>query len=286
MINMQIQSMDAQRVDALLPQREPDTHKGNYGKILLLCGSKGFTGAAELASKGALRSGAGLVYLGVPRSIYEIEASKLTEPVVFDLPEYRGKLSVFAWHRIKKRLSGMDAVLIGCGSGISRGTRYIVKKLLQTYDGPVILDADGINILSSHRDILRGRTGVTILTPHVGEFCHLAHQDRIHDRIGDSVKIAQQLGVIVVLKGHETVITDGKICYINRTGNPGMAVGGSGDLLAGILASLLGQGLAPIDAAAASVWLHGRAGDICRDEIGEYGMLPTDMLNVLPRLFM
>lgn len=284
MINMQIQYMDTQRIDALLPARKPNTHKGNYGKVLLLCGSKGFTGAAELAAKGALRSGAGLVYLGVPKSIYQIEATKLTEPVIFDLPDFRGRLSVFAWNKIKRRLRGIDAVLIGCGTGISRGTSFIIRKLLETFNGPVILDADGINVLSAHRDILRGRTGVTILTPHEKEFCRFAHQDRIQDRIEDSVKIAQQFGIILVLKGHETVITDGNHCYVNNTGNPGMAVGGCGDLLAGILTSLLGQGLAPVDAAAAAVWIHGRAGDICREEIGECGMLPTDMLKVLPRL--
>ena len=280
---MQIMRLNHGEILELLPARNPVTHKGDYGKILLLCGSKGYTGAAALAAMGALRSGAGLVYLGVPESIYAIEAVKLTEPVVFSLPDLDGKLSNEAIDQVKEFLPRMDAVLIGPGLGISQGTQEVLKFVLQSFDGTVVIDADGINMLSSHMDILRERTSPTILTPHEGEFVRLTG-NCIYDRQADAIKAAQNMGCIMVLKGHETIITDGDCCYINPTGNPGMAVGGSGDVLAGIIVGLLGQGLSPLLAAACGVWLHGAAGDICADQIGQYGMLPSDMLQVLPRL--
>jgi len=276
-------SISMKQIHELLPEREIDTHKGDYGKILLLCGSKGYTGAAALAAKAALRCGAGLVYLGVPESIYAIEAVKLDEPVVFSLPDENGKLSAKAVKEILRLLPDMDAVLIGPGLGQSEGTRSVVAAVLDNFNGPIVLDADGINVLRAHKDILRGRTSPTILTPHVGEFRRIGGSIT-DDRETAAVNLSRDLGVIVVLKGHGTVITDGTTCYVNTTGNPGMAVGGSGDVLAGIIVSLLGQGIAPLEAAAAGVWLHGAAGDICAQEIGQYGMTPSDMINVLPRL--
>ena len=267
----------------ILPDRSPDSHKGDYGKILLLCGSRGYTGAAALAAMGALRSGAGLVYLGVPESIYAIEAVKLTEPVVFPLPDQYGKLSTDALIQLGDMLPRMDAVLIGPGLGISDGTSQIVQYILKEAKCPVVLDADGISIAASHKDILRERTSATVLTPHAGEFSRLTGTMPT-DRVSNAKDAARDMNVIMVLKGHETVITDGKCCYINNTGNPGMAVGGSGDVLAGVIVSLLGQGVDPLQSAACGVWLHGAAGDICAESIGQYGMLPGDMLNVLPRL--
>ena len=272
-----------QAVLNILPDRNPIAHKGDFGKILLLCGSKGYTGAAALAALGALRSGAGLVYLGVPESIYIIESVKLTEPVVFPLPDEGGKLSANALQEISAILPKMDAVLIGPGLGISDGTFQIVKYILDEAKCPVVLDADGISLISTHKDLLRGRTSATILTPHEGEFQRLMGTP-CHDRTLDAMHAAMDLNVIMVLKGHETVITDGTVCYINSTGNPGMAVGGCGDVLAGMITSLLGQGIAPLQAAACGAWLHGAAGDICAETIGQYGMLPSDMLEVLPRL--
>lgn len=268
---------------SLLPDRETDSHKGDCGRILLLCGSRGYTGAAALAAMGALRSGSGLVYLGVPESIYAIEAVKLMEPIVFPLPDDGGMLSVSASEVIKDKLSKMDAVLVGPGLGQSVGTSLAVKTVLQNFAGPLVVDADGINVLSSHKDIVRGRTGPTILTPHVGEFVRIGGQAG-EDRTQSAVDAAKDWNCILLLKGHNTVITDGNTCYINKTGNPGMAVGGSGDVLAGIITSLLGQGISPLEAAAAGAWIHGRAGDLCAQDLGQYGMLPSDMLSVLPRL--
>ena len=275
--------LNHEQVLAILPDRDPYAHKGNFGKILLLCGSRGYTGAAALAAQGALRSGAGLVFLGVPESIYAIEAVKLTEAIVFPLPEADGKLSADAVPEIQERLEKMDAALIGPGLGQSEGTFRVVKAVLENFPKPVVVDADGINVLRTHKDILRGRTAPTILTPHEGEFARLGGVIT-EDRAASAQALAGDLGCIVLLKGHETIITDGKHTYVNRTGNPGMAVGGSGDVLSGILVSLLGQGIAPLEAAACGAWLHGTAGDLCAGEIGQYGMLPRDMVEALPRL--
>lgn len=267
----------------MLPDRALDTHKGDFGKVLLLCGSKGFTGAAALAAMSALRSGAGLVYLGVPESIYAIEAVKLNEAVVFSLPDDNGCYSKAAAKEVRGLLEKMDAVLIGCGMGQSDGTLSVLQTVLSEAACPVIVDADGINLLAAHKDILRGRKADTVLTPHAGEFERL-FGPILPDRKTAAEALSQELGCITLLKGHGTVVTDGNKTYRNPTGNPGMAVGGSGDLLAGIIVSLLGQGLPSLEAAAIGAWLHGAAGDLCAQQIGQYGMLPTDMLQVLPRL--
>jgi NAD(P)H-hydrate epimerase len=177
----------------------------------------------------------------------------------------------------------MDAVLLGCGLGQSEGTLAVLQAVLENFRGPVVVDADGINLLGAHKDILRGRTNPTILTPHDGEFRRLFGPVG-DDRVRAAMTAAREAGCILLLKGHETLITDGICCYRNHTGNPGMAVGGSGDVLAGIIVSLLGQGIAPMEAAACAAWLHGAAGDRCADAMGQYGMLPTDLLEVLPRL--
>ena len=278
-----IRQLNHELVLSLLPDRNPWGHKGNFGKLLLLCGSRGYTGAAFFAAMGALRSGAGLVFLGVPASIYGIEAVKLNEPVIFPLPDAGGRLSADAVPEILTRLPQMDAVLVGPGLGQSEGTLAVVRVVLEKAECPVVVDADGINVLSAHRDLLRGRKLPTILTPHDGEFARLGGVMG-EDRMAAAAALAEELGCVVLLKGHETCITDGTDGYINPTGNPGMAVGGSGDVLAGVITALLGAGLPPLEAAACGAWLHGAAGDRCAAELGQYGMLPTDMLSALPRL--
>ena len=280
---MEVLTLNHNAVLNLLPDRSVNTHKGNYGKILLLCGSRGYTGAAALAAMGALRSGAGLVYLAVPECIYSIEAMKLTEPIVMGLQDQNGTYAISASDQIASMLTDKNAVLIGPGIGRSEGAFSAVQTVLKQFDGPVVLDADGINVIKHHKDILRGRTAPTILTPHDGEFLRFGG-NLTDDRIASASDLANELGVIILLKGHRTIITDGVCTYLNPTGNPGMATGGSGDVLAGIIISLLGQGLEPLAAAACGAWLHGAAGDFCAKEIGQYGMLPSDMLNVLPRL--
>ena len=279
-----IRRLNHELVLSLLPDRNPWGHKGNFGKLLLLCGSRGYTGAAFFAAMGALRSGAGLVFLGVPESIYGIEAVKLNEPVIFPLPDAGGRLSADAVPEILTRLSQMDAVLVGPGLGQSEGTLAVVRAVLENAQCPVVVDADGINVLSAHRDLLRGRKSPTILTPHDGEFLRLGGVPVGGNRVQAARKLSQKTGAPVLLKGHRTVIYGADGCYVNRTGNPGMATGGSGDVLAGVIVSLLGQGLTPVQAAAAGAWLHGAAGDRCARRLGERGLLPTDLLEELPRL--
>lgn len=290
---MEIRELNHEAVRSILPDRDPWGHKGSFGRILLLCGSRGYTGAAYLSVMGALRSGAGLVFLGVAEGIYDIEAIKLNEPVVFPLPDEKGMLSETAIPEILQRLPQMDAVLIGPGLGQSEGTAAVVKAVLENAQCPVVLDADGINLMARHTDVLRGRKHPTILTPHDGEFARLCEKpfgeirkalDTEDKRIALTAQKAGEWNCILLLKGHRTCISDGSVLYRNTTGNPGMAVGGSGDVLAGIIVSLLGQGLPPLEAAACGAWLHGAAGDLCAQELGQYGMLPTDMLHILPRL--
>lgn len=280
---MRYLALKKRNIRAILPVRDRFSHKGDMGRVLLLCGSEGFTGAAALAAMGALRSGSGLVYLGVPRSIYAIEAIKLNEAIVFPLDEKDGKLSRAAISTISEMLPRMDAVLIGPGLGVNADTEALVCYICRHFDRPIVLDADGISIMKTHKDILRDRTGVTILTPHEGEFTRFTDMV-ISDRCRNAEDLAKDLECVVALKGHHTVITDGVHGYMNHTGNPGMAVGGSGDVLAGIIVSLIGQGIPPIVAAACAAWLHGAAGDICAKRIGQYGLLPSDILAVLPRL--
>lgn len=267
----------------LLPDRDPRAHKGNFGKILLLCGSRGYTGAAALAAMGSLRSGAGLVYLAVPECIYEIEAVKLTEAIVLPLPSRDGTYAIEAAQEVRALLATMDAVLIGPGMGQSEGALAVLEEVLDHFDGPIVVDADGLNLMATHKVLLRRRNGPTVLTPHEGEFKRLA-PDFQGDRLSSAVEFANEHGCILVLKGHETLITDSAVSYRNSTGNPGMAVGGSGDVLAGMIVSLLGQGIEPLQAAALGAWLHGAAGDLSAERLGQYAMLPTDLLEDLPRL--
>ena len=277
-----MKTLNHERVLSILPDRAADAHKGDFGRILLLCGSKGYTGAAFLSAMGALRCGAGLVYLAVPESIYAIEAVKLTEPVVLPLPDMDGMLCAASIPEIARLLPKMDAVLFGSGSGIGQGTEEVLLYLLKNCECPLILDADGITLAAKHKDILRGREMPTILTPHDGEFARLAPPDM--PRTEQTMALAKELGVILLRKGYRTLITDGEVCFENHTGNPGMATGGSGDVLAGVIASLLGQGVPPLEAAAAGAWLHGAAGDLAAERWGEYGMLPGDMVDMLPQL--
>ncbi len=280
---MEIRELDHRQVLAILPDRPAEGHKGDFGKLLLLCGSRGYTGAAYLAAMGALRCGGGLVYLGVPESIYAIEAVKLHEPVVFPLPDRDGRLSAAATPEILDRLGSMDAVLIGCGMGTSDETFRVTEAVLRQAKCPVVVDADGINVLCGHMDIVRGRTAPTILTPHPGEFARLAGPVG-QDRMASVKALAADLGAVVLLKGHRTCITDGDQAYRNVTGNPGMATGGSGDVLAGMITALLGQGIPALEAAAVGAWLHGAAGDLAADRLGQYALLPSDLLEGLPRL--
>lgn len=261
-----------------LPQREQDSHKGDYGKLLIVAGSEGYTGAPVFAAQGALRSGAGLVYLGVPRDVYPIVAAQCSSAMPFPLPDDTEQLV--------ERARSCDVVLAGPGMGRSPRAQQIVFRLMEDIEGPLVLDADGLNALEGQTQRLRARTGLTVLTPHDGEFARLAGCSLpLNDRVEQAAELAQDTGCVVVLKGHETLTVDpqGRV-WRNTTGNPGMAKGGSGDILAGMIASLLGQKQltgcvsCPGELVAWAVYLHGAAGDAAAAQYGEYGMLPDDTL--------
>lgn len=273
-----------EEVRALLPARRLTAHKGDFGKLLLLCGSRGLTGAAALSARAALRTGAGLVSLGVPESVYPILAAKLDEAMVFPLPEDGdGHLSTRALDAVFARLDGATACLIGPGLGRGAETEQLVAAVVRDCRVPLVVDADGINALSGHMDVVRGAGCPIVLTPHDGEFARLGG-DLSADRLAAARALSERAGATVLLKGYRTIVADGTRLRVNPTGNPGMATGGSGDVLAGVIAALLGQGLDAFDAAWVGAWLHGAAGDLCAREIGQYGMLPSDIIAALPRL--
>ena len=275
--------LTAQIVKNLLPVRDPWGHKGTFGKVLCLCGSVGFTGAPVFATRAAVRSGSGLVYLGVPQSIWEVVAKKCDEAMPFPLTDQEGKLALDAEEEIRTRIAACDAVLIGCGLGRSTENDTLTRNLLNI-DKPLVLDADGINAMQGCVDLLQKRTAPTILTPHEGEFLRIG--DLTAGREESAAAFAKKHGVTLVLKGHRTVIAspDGRLA-VNTTGNSGMAKGGSGDVLSGMILSLLGQGLTPFDACCVGVYLHGLAGDLAAAEKTEYAMTPTDMIEKIPEAY-
>lgn len=273
----EIITVTAARVRPLLPRRDPSAHKGNFGRVHIFGGSVGYTGAPVLAALGALRTGAGLVYLSVPEGVYQIEAGRCLEAMVSPLSEDEAGLET-----ARQALAGKDAVLVGPGLGRSAWAEELVLTLLDRARCPVVLDADGLNAVAAHIDKLDGRGRPVILTPHEGEFLRLGG-DLTRGREQAARTFAQSHGCVLVLKGHGTVtaLPDGS-AYVNTTGNPGMATGGSGDALAGMMVSLLGQGLTAGAAAIAAAWLHGRAGDLAAADKGEYGMLPSDLVEQIP----
>ena len=273
--------IDRAYVKNLLPARDPYGHKGTFGKVLCICGSVGYTGAPVFVSRAAVRTGSGLVFLAVPESIWPVCAVKSDEAMPFPMPDMDGRLHG-CFTQLRQRAEGCDAILAGCGLGRSAGLDELMRDIL-TFPQPLVLDADGINAIASHMDVLQRRRGrVTVLTPHEGEFLR-AGGDLSRGRIDAAVDYAVKYGVHLILKGHETVVAapDGRY-RINTTGNSGMAKGGSGDVLAGMVLSLLGQGMEAFDACCAAVYLHGRAGDLAAADKGERGMTPTDLLESIP----
>ena len=272
--------IDRDFVKNILPARDPGGHKGTFGKVLCVGGSVGYTGAPIFASRAAVRTGSGLVFLGVPESIWQVAAVKSDEAMPFPMRDMDGKLHG-CFDEITRRAEGCDAVLYGCGLGRSIGLDELIRQVL-TIPRPLVLDADGINALAGHMDVLKRRSAVTVLTPHEGEFARIGGDLR-RSRIDAAVDFAQAHGVYLVLKGPGTVVAapDGR-CAVNTTGNDGMAKGGSGDVLAGMLVSLLGQGMDAFDACCAAVYLHGLAGDLAAADKGKWGMTPTDLLEQIP----
>lgn len=255
------------RDEIVLPKRERCAHKGDFGKVLLICGSDKYTGAAFFSAQAAVNAGSGLVFLSVPAKIRPPLAAKLNEPILVP----RGKFCLKP-----------DAALLGCGIGLSRKSARLVKSELRAEGCPLVLDADAITLAARLKITLDKAPRELVLTPHEGEFSRLVPEFESSRREEFAGNFAMKNKCVLVLKGHRTVTAapDGSL-YVNTTGNPGMAKGGSGDVLAGIITSLIGQGIPPLRAAYTGVWLHGAAGDLAAKELGEYSMTPTDMLCTL-----
>lgn len=277
-------------IKPLFTPRNPYSHKGTYGHLLAVCGSFGMAGAAILSARAALRSGVGLVTVALPRSIYPIVATAVPEAVFLPLPETEdGVLSRSALRPLLSALKDKDALLIGCGLGKGESVEMLVCELLSNAKCPVLLDADGLNAVAKHIDVLKTVLTPLVLTPHPGEMarlCTTAVSAVEADRVTMALTFAARHNVVVALKGHRTVITDGVTYKVNVTGNPGMATGGSGDVLAGMIASLMAQGMRPFDAAKCGVYLHGKAGDTAAKRLSQHALLPSDMLDELGGLFL
>ena len=281
--DLQVNNFVVMEGEVSLPKRRRDTHKGNYGRDLIIAGSVGYTGAPCLAANAASRSGAGLVFLGVPERIYQIAAVKCDEVMPFPLPcDADGKLSDKASEEIISRAKNCDVCLIGPGLGRSDSIDHIVEQVLKNVQIPVVIDADGINAAAKNINILHEATCPVIMTPHAGEFSRLGGDLIGLGRLESARIFAMARGCTLVLKGHRTITAfpDGTV-YVNTTGGPGMAKGGSGDVLAGMIASFIGQGLQEKFAVIAAVFLHGKAGDMCAEKFGEYSMTATDIIDML-----
>ncbi len=282
------QTVEADFVRAALPARKPDGHKGDFGKLLIVGGAEGYTGAPYLTASAAVRTGCGLVYLGVPEGIWAVEAVKCVSSMPFPLPEKHGMLSYKALQEIEEKLSICDVLALGPGLGRSEQVTRLACDLLLRTEKPVVLDADGINALEGHIDVLDRRRGrVTILTPHDGEFVRVGGDLSHGDRVKAARDFAAARDCVLVLKGHRTVTaTPAGNVLVNTTGNSGLAKGGSGDVLTGVIASLLAQGATAAQAAAAGVWLHGRAGDLAEKRLTAFGMTPEDVVREMPGAFL
>ena len=265
-----------------LPKRARESSKRDYGRLLILAGSRGYTGAPSFASRAAVHGGAGLVWLGVPESIYAVTAVKNDEAMPFPLPcDAQGRLTAEALPEVEARLERMSCLAIGPGLGRSAGVTEFVQGALAASRVPTVVDADALWALSRDMSSLEDAACPLVLTPHEGEFAMLGGL-LDGDRVASARRFASRWGCTLVLKGSGSVVAfpDGE-CYVNQTGNPGMARGGSGDVLTGLMAAMLCQ-LPFRDAVRAAVYLHGLAGDMAAGKLGEYGMTPTDMIRLLP----
>lgn len=281
-----------------LISRKRNTHKGNYGRVLVLAGSPGMTGAAYLCCKAALRSGSGIVTLGIPESLNFVMETKLTCVMTHPLPETKAlTLSNRGREEILKLCERHDVVALGPGLSQQPETKNLILWLIKTIDRSIVIDADGINALTGKLHILYNIKKNVVLTPHPGEMSRLINLDSAKDVQKKRLNIAtqfvksihKQLGkgkdFILVLKGDKTIVADYNKVYINRTGNPGMATAGAGDVLTGIIVSLIGQGFNVFNASQLGVHIHGLAGDMASKKKGKVSMIASDILDFLPDAF-
>lgn len=274
-----------------LQPRKADAHKGDFGKVLIVAGSVGMTGAAAIAGRAALRAGAGLVRVAVPQSILPIVAAVepcFTTAALAD--DTKGCISSRAIGTVLAQAAQNDVVAFGPGVGIARGVKSVLEALLARDGLRLVIDADGLNNLAKIKDWPAANRTNLILTPHPGEMKRLwqglFRETMPEDRIEITGQFAEKTRTIVCLKGAGTVVTDGQKAYVNTTGNPGMATAGSGDVLTGVITALCGQGLDNFNAAVLGVYIHGLAGDIAAQKLGQISIMATDILDALPDAFM
>lgn len=271
--------------------RPDDSNKGTLGSLLCICGSYGMAGAAIMAGKAALRCGIGLLKIAVPKSIYPVCATNILESVYYPLEETsNGVISSKNTDFLLEMCEKSSAVVIGCGLSVCDDTKNLVQSVITNCEKPLVIDADALNCICNKPEILKNLKAHAIITPHPGEMARLLHSTPKtvnSNRENTAIDFAKKFGVVTVLKGAGTIIAspDGEV-YINHTGNSGMATGGSGDVLSGIIGSLLAQGAAPINAAAAGVFLHGTIGDLAAEKLGKISMLPTDMIDMIPTAYL
>lgn len=270
----------------IFTRRKENTHKGSYGRVGIIGGSLGMTGSVYLSAEAGLRTGSGLVYLLAPKSLVYIISIKLIEGIVYPIEDLgRGHFLEASLEDIREKIKNLDALALGPGMGIDEARIFLTGKILESFTGPMVIDADGINCLARQKEILLRDKRNIILTPHPGEMARLINKDIDfveNNREKVARNLASKYGLIVVLKGANTIVTSGDRVYVNESGNPGMATAGSGDVLTGIILSLLGQGMGLFDSAKLGVYLHGVAGDLARNDKGEYGMLARDIVENIP----
>ena len=271
--------------------RPDDSNKGTLGSLLCICGSYGMAGTAIMAGKAALRCGIGLLKIAVPKSIYPVCATNILESVYYPLEETsNGVISSKNTDFLLEMCEKSSAVVIGCGLSVCDDTKNLVQSVITNCEKPLVIDADALNCICNKPEILKNLKAPAIITPHPGEMARLLHSTPKtvnSNRENTAIDFAKKFGVVTVLKGAGTIIAspDGEV-YINHTGNSGMATGGSGDVLSGIIGSLLAQGASPINAAAAGVFLHGTIGDLAAEKLGKISMLPTDMIDMIPTAYL
>lgn len=273
----------------MLPPRKADSHKGDYGRALVIGGSRGMSGAIAMAGLATLRSGAGLVTLAVPQSVQDIVASHCPCYMTRGLSEENGQFVPAAAEEIIGFADACNVLALGPGLARSNNLTAFVQRLYREIPQPMVVDADALFALAENPSVIAQPGGIRLLTPHPGEFARLAgHPPESTERVSAAAELARRDTngrTIIVLKGHHTVVTDGTKFSINHTGNPGMATGGSGDVLTGVITALLCQGLAPFEAARLGVYVHGLAGDLAAADLGQVSLIASDLIHFLPRAF-
>ncbi len=273
-----------------LPSRAPDFHKGQAGRVLVIAGSAGMTGAGAMACRSCLRSGAGVVLWAIPRSLNAIGETILMEVMTLPIPDTpSGAPSMEAREILVEAARETDCVILGSGLPVAGDTGELMRLLIPEIYPPLILDGGAFSAIGTDMMIIRKRQAPTIITPHPGEMGRITGKTAAEvqaKRRDFAVKYAKLSGAVVALKGHGTIVTNGKDVHVNETGNPGMATAGSGDVLCGVIAALVGQGLAPFDAARLGVHLHGLAGDLGTERLGVHGLLASDIIESLPAAFL